>query len=208
MAGIQLPSESVHQHNDLNSSSIGDNDDSNSNSSSINIHPEIDHHTIIESVRKHFEVKEREGVIFYHYTISSSIQCISIHISNLLSIEPSINPFIHYLYIYICIHPSIDPSIHICPSFCYLSIHPPIYPSINLSIHPSIHQIIHPIHSLITIIPLYTTHHIHHLPTYLPIPAPLHDKSIYVDIFKISYSSKDELRHVNFELKGQYYMTL
>jgi hypothetical protein len=25
---------------------------------------------------------------------------------------------------------------------------------------------------------LYTTHHIHHLPNYLPIPAPLHDKSM------------------------------
>lgn len=63
MKGIQLPHDSIHHHND--SSGIGDHhhDGSNiSSRSSSNIHPEIDHHTIIESVRKHFEVKEREGI--------------------------------------------------------------------------------------------------------------------------------------------------
>ena len=195
MAGIQLPSESVHQHNDLNSSSIGDNHDS--SSSSINIHPEIDHHTIIESVRKHFEVKEREGVIFYLFIHTEPTFYRSNH------------PFIHYLSIYSSVYRSIHPYIH---PFIHISIHMSIlllsiHPSAHLSIHQSIHPpdpfphnnhtfVHHPSYSSSTYLSIY------------PSPSPLHDKSIYVDIFKISYTSKDELRHVNFELKGQYYLTL
>ena len=85
--------------------------------------------------------------------------------ANLLSIEPSI----HYLSIYSSVYRSINPYIH---PFIHISIHMSIlllsiHPSAHLSIHQSIHPSIYQIHSLLTIIPLYTSHHIYHLPTYL-----------------------------------------